>query len=106
MTLYDLLIIGSGPAGIATASHAQENGLSYVMLERVDHLADTIYSYQARKFVMAEPTMIPARGDVPFVAGSRESILAAWQKHVEEKKLNVVYSAEVKSASVMAIAFS
>ncbi len=48
---YDLAIVGSGPAGLATASHAQKNGLSYVLLERSDHLSDTIYSYQARKFV-------------------------------------------------------
>jgi CRP-like cAMP-binding protein/thioredoxin reductase/Fe-S-cluster-containing hydrogenase component 2 len=94
---YDLAIVGSGPAGLATASHAQANGLSYVLLERTDHLSDTIYSYQARKFVMAEPVMIPARGELPFDAGSRESILAAWQSYVEDKTLNVVLNAEVKS---------
>jgi CRP-like cAMP-binding protein/thioredoxin reductase/Fe-S-cluster-containing hydrogenase component 2 len=94
---YDLVIVGSGPAGLATASHAQANGLSYVLLERTDHLADTIYSYQARKFVMAEPVMIPARGDLPFEAGSRESILNAWDTHVGERKLNVQLNAEVKS---------
>jgi CRP-like cAMP-binding protein/thioredoxin reductase/Fe-S-cluster-containing hydrogenase component 2 len=94
---YDLAIVGSGPAGLATASHAQRNGLTYVLLERTDHLSDTIYSYQARKFVMAEPVMIPARGELPFEAGSRESILAAWQSYVEDKTLNVVLNAEVKS---------
>ncbi|MDP9193269.1 MAG: cyclic nucleotide-binding domain-containing protein [Acidobacteriota bacterium] len=94
---YDLAIVGSGPAGLATASHAQANGLSYVLIERSDHLSDTIYSYQARKFVMAEPVMIPARGELPFDAGSRESILAAWQSYVEDKTLNVVLNAEVKS---------
>ncbi len=57
---YDLAIVGSGPAGLAAASHAQANGLSYLLLERADHLSDTIYAYQARKFVMSEPVMIPA----------------------------------------------
>ena len=94
---YDLAIVGSGPAGLATAAHAQANGLSYVLLERTDHLSDTIYNYQARKFVMSEPVMIPARGDIPFAAGSRESILDAWQRFVEERSLNVVFNAEVKS---------
>jgi len=93
---YDLVIVGSGPAGLATASHAQANGLSYVLLERTDHLADTIYSYQARKFVMAEPVMIPARGELPFEAGSRESILDAWQEYVASRTLNVELNAEVK----------
>jgi CRP-like cAMP-binding protein/thioredoxin reductase/Fe-S-cluster-containing hydrogenase component 2 len=94
---YDLVIVGSGPAGLACASHAHANGLKYVLLERVDHLSDTIYQYQARKFVMDEPTMIPARGEVPFVQGSRESILDAWDQHVAERKLNVEMNAEVKS---------
>ncbi|HEX8409187.1 MAG TPA: cyclic nucleotide-binding domain-containing protein [Thermoanaerobaculia bacterium] len=97
MTQYDLAIVGSGPAGLATAAHAQANGLSYVLLERTDHLSDTIYNYQARKFVMAEPVMIPARGDLPFEAGSRESILGAWNDFASERKLNVAFNAEVKS---------
>jgi len=97
MDTYDLAIIGAGPAGLATASHAQANGMKYILLERTDHLADTVYNYQARKFVMAEPVMIPARGDLPFDAGSRESILDAWQRHAGERSLNVAYNAEVKS---------
>src|SRR3954468_7947478 len=93
--MYDLVIVGSGPAGLSAASHALDNGLNYILLERTDHLSDTIYCYQARKYVMAEPTMIPARGEIPFKAGSRESILDAWQKHCDTKKLNVAYNAEV-----------
>ena len=97
MTSFDLIIVGSGPAGLAAASHAQSNGLSYALLERTGHLADTIDAYQARKYVMAEPMLIPARGEVPFQAGSRESILASWGAHVKEKNLNVIFNAEVKS---------
>src|SRR5439155_7404840 len=96
MKHYDLLIVGSGPAGLATASHAEANGLSYSVLERTDHLADTIDSYQARKYVMSEPMMIPRRGELPFVAGSRESILKAWHAHVADRKLNVHFNADVK----------
>src|SRR5512140_737341 len=96
MELFDVVIVGAGPAGLATASHAAANGLRYVLIERTDHLADTIFNYQARKFVMAEPTMIPSRGDLPFDAGSREQILSAWEGHVGERALNVRYQAEVK----------
>src|SRR5438094_10480011 len=97
MTSFDLIIVGSGPAGLAAASHAQSNGLSYALLERTDHLADTIDSYQARKYVMAEPMMIPARGEVPFQAGSREAIIKAWEEHVGERTLNVRFNSEVKA---------
>jgi CRP-like cAMP-binding protein/Fe-S-cluster-containing hydrogenase component 2/thioredoxin reductase len=41
--------------------------------------------------------MIPGRGEVPFQAGSRESILEAWQDHVEERGLEVRFNAEVRS---------
>jgi len=97
MNDLDLVIVGAGPAGLAAASHAQRNGLAYVLLERSAHLADTIFNYQARKFVMAEPVMIPARGDLPFEAGSRESILDAWQQHVTAQQLNVAVGAELKT---------
>src|SRR5438132_4141331 len=97
MTSFDLIIVGSGPAGLAAASHAQTNGLSYVLLERTDHLADTVDSYQARKYVMAEPMMIPARGEVPFQAGSREAILKAWGEHTVERTLKIRFNAEVKA---------
>src|ERR1700759_851778 len=97
METYELVIVGSGPAGLAAASHAATNGLSYVLLERTDPLADPIDAYQARKYVMAEPMMIPARGEVPFAAGSREAILAAWDAPVADRGLNVRFGAEVKA---------
>src|SRR5213593_2479576 len=97
MDSLDPIIVGSGHAGLAAASHAQTNGLTYALLERTDHIADTVDAYQARKYVMAEPMMIPARGEVPFTAGSRESILDAWNEHVAERSLNVRFNAEVKS---------
>jgi thioredoxin reductase/CRP-like cAMP-binding protein/Fe-S-cluster-containing hydrogenase component 2 len=81
---HELVIVGSGPAGLAAASQAQRNGLDYLLLERADHLGDTVFCYQKRKHVMAEPAQIPARSDVPFAAGSRESILAAWESHARE----------------------
>lgn len=102
---YDLIIVGSGPAGLSAASRAQESGLRYVVLERTDHVSDTIYSYQARKYVMAEPTLIPGRGDVPFEAGSRESILDAWDEHVASRGLNVHLNQEVRELSRQADEF-
>ncbi|MDX1583328.1 MAG: cyclic nucleotide-binding domain-containing protein [Thermoanaerobaculia bacterium] len=95
MSDHDLVIVGSGPAGLSAASHAQESGLDYVVLERAPHIADTVHAYQARKYVMAEPMILPSRGDLPFEAGSRESILSAWSRHCQERSLRIEYGQEV-----------
>lgn len=96
---FDLCIVGSGPAGLAAASSAHHNGIDYVVLERAPHVADTIFCYQARKYVMAEPMAIPARGDVPFEAGSREQILGAWNEHVRQRRLLIHHNNEVRSVA-------
>jgi CRP-like cAMP-binding protein/thioredoxin reductase/Fe-S-cluster-containing hydrogenase component 2 len=95
--MKQVVIVGSGPAGLAAASHCAANGVDYVVLERAAHLADTVDAYQARKFVMDEPALIPLRGELPLQAGSRESILAAWRKHVEERQLKIRYGCGVRS---------
>ena len=92
----DILIAGAGPAGLSAALRAQQAGLSYLLLERSDHLADTVYCYQKRKHVMAEPAPIPQRGELPFEAGSRESILAAWNEAAKRAALRVKFGEELQ----------
>ena len=58
---YDIVIVGSGPAGLSAASRAAHHGNRHVVFEAEDHPSDTIYQYQKRKFVMAEPALIPLR---------------------------------------------
>ena len=75
-----IAIIGSGPAGLSAAARAAALGLSHVLLEKTDHLSDTIFKYQKGKHVMATPSQLVLRADLPFVAGKREAILDAWNK--------------------------
>ncbi|MBI3608623.1 MAG: cyclic nucleotide-binding domain-containing protein [Nitrospirae bacterium] len=91
----DVVIAGAGPAGLSAAGHAQANGVSYVLLEKTDHLADTVFSYQKRKHVMSEPGLIPLRGPLAFEAGTRESILDGWNRFATQGRLNVCYSQPV-----------
>ena len=73
----DLVIVGSGPAGLSAAQRARFHGLAYAVLERADHLADTIHCYQKGKHVMAEPSLIPQLGELPFAMPSEEPIAEA-----------------------------
>lgn len=96
---FDLAIVGAGPGGISAAARASQNGLSHVLLEAADKHANTVQQYQRRKHVMAEPSLLPLRSDVAFVAGRREGILDEWQESIRSSKLNVRFRAEVVGIS-------
>jgi cGMP-dependent protein kinase 2 len=78
-----IAIVGSGPAGLSAAARAAALGLSHVLLEKADHLSDTIYKYQKGKHVMATPAQLVLRSDMPFEAGKREAVLGAWDVRAE-----------------------
>ncbi|MEO0463455.1 MAG: NAD(P)-binding domain-containing protein [Pseudomonadota bacterium] len=101
--VFKVAIIGSGPAGLSAAAHAATLGMSHVLIEKTDHLSDTIFKYQKGKHVMATPSNLVLRsggnddgeGGLEFEAGKRETILDTWDRQIEEMKVNVKLNAEV-----------
>ncbi len=93
--LYKVAIVGSGPAGMSAAGRAAALGLSHVLLEKTDHLSDTIFKYQKGKHVMATPSNLVLRSDMDFDAGKRETILGIWDEQTAGHKVNVMFNAEV-----------
>jgi len=63
-TIYDVIIIGGGPIGMACAIEAQQNGLSYLIIEK-GALVNSIFNYPLYMtfFSTAEKLEI---GNVPF----------------------------------------
>ena len=94
---FRIAIVGSGPAGLSAAARAAQLGLAHVLLEKTDHLSDTIYKYQKGKHVMATPSQLVLRSDMDFEAGKREAVLGTWDRLAAEHKINVMLNAEVKS---------
>lgn len=88
---YEIVIIGSGPAGLSAAAHAKALGVKHILLEAQSYLADTIYKYQKGKHVMAEPSILPLRSDLVFTAGLRETVLGTWQSGVASLGVNVEF---------------
>ena len=93
--MYDLIVIGAGPAGLSAACHAQQNGMKVLVIEKGE-LANTIFDYQKGKHVMAEPLMIPLRSDVPFEPGTREALLKKWSEAAEATGVQIQRPEEVK----------
>ena len=92
---YRVAIVGSGPAGLSAAARAAELGMKHVLLEKTDHLSDTIYKYQKGKHVMATPSNLVLRSDLDFDAGKREAILGTWNEQTAGHNVNVAYNSEI-----------
>ncbi|MBA4320423.1 MAG: 4Fe-4S ferredoxin, partial [Flavobacterium sp.] len=57
-TQYDIIIVGAGPAGIASSLSAAKNNLKYLTLEQ-DTLGGTVYSFPRKKLIMTSPMDLP-----------------------------------------------
>ena len=92
---YRIAIVGSGPAGLSAAARAARLGISHVLIEKTDHLSDTIYKYQKGKHVMATPSQLVLRSDLGFDAGKREVVLGTWDEQSAGCATNVRLNADV-----------
>ena len=97
MSSYKIAVLGAGPGGMSAAARAAESGVSHVLLESSDKVANTIQKYQKGKHVMAEPGILPLRSPIGFDAGKREEILNTWEEGLTEHKVNIQYDAEVSA---------
>ena len=95
--LFRIAIVGSGPSGLSAAAHAATKGISHILLEKTDHLSDTIFRYQKGKHVMATPSLLVLRSDCEFGPGRREAVLERWNADAAAASVNVLYNAEAKS---------
>jgi thioredoxin reductase (NADPH) len=65
MSVCDVIIVGAGPAGLATAIAAKEHGLSYLVLEK-GAVVNTILHFPTNMGFFTTPELLEI-GGVPFV---------------------------------------
>lgn len=96
---FKIAIVGSGPAGLSAAAHAAAKGVSHVLLERTDHINDTIFKYQKRKLVMATPVELPAQEglEIEFHEESREELIDSWTATANQTKAEIRFRTEVNA---------
>ncbi|MGA8042644.1 MAG: NAD(P)-binding domain-containing protein [Terracidiphilus sp.] len=86
--IFDLIIVGAGPAGISASLRAAERGLSALTLER-ETVGGTVSKYPRQKLVMTSPVEFPLHGRFSKTSLSKEELLAFWQKIMERTDLNI-----------------
>jgi len=95
--MYDVIIVGAGPIGLATAIAAQKHGLNYVVLEK-GVLANAIYSYPTNMTFFSSARDLEI-GHVPFTISalrpSRTEALAYYRRVAEHYDLSIVLGARV-----------
>lgn len=76
--VYDVVIVGAGPAGISASLRAIESKLRYLTIER-DELGGTVAKYPRQKLVMTSPVEFPMYGKFKKRELSKENLLEFWQ---------------------------
>ncbi|GAL82980.1 FAD-dependent pyridine nucleotide-disulfide oxidoreductase [Sporocytophaga myxococcoides] len=98
MSIYDIIVIGGGPIGLACGIEAQKAGLKYLILEK-GALVNSIYNYplNMRFFSTSERLEI---GAVPFVSISgkpmRDEALEYYRRVLEYFRLKIKLYEEVQ----------
>ena len=78
--VYDIAIVGCGPAGIGATTTAKSQGLSYIALEKTT-AASTIRNYPRGKFVQSTPIDINEYGTFMMEGdNSKEGLVKRWQE--------------------------
>ncbi|MBE0673596.1 MAG: NAD(P)-binding domain-containing protein [Bacteroidales bacterium] len=93
---YDLIIVGSGPAGISASLTAKKHGLNFLLLEQ-DTLGGAVFSYPRKKIVMTSPMDLPLVGKVKLFETSKSELLDLWQTALRKNNITVSENSKVES---------
>jgi thioredoxin reductase/Pyruvate/2-oxoacid:ferredoxin oxidoreductase delta subunit len=93
--VYDVLIVGAGPAGISASLRAIEKKLKYVTLER-DEVGGTVAKFPRQKLVMTSPVEFPTYGKFKKLELSKEHLLAFWDMVLNRADFNVCAGEKVE----------
>jgi len=97
--MYDLIIIGAGPAGISAAYEAKKAGLDYLVIEK-GLIGNTIYGYPVGLTVFSTTNEIEFNdGDLKPAREkpTREELLSYYVRFVLDNELNIRTEETVKA---------
>ncbi len=87
-TDYDLVIVGSGPAGISGALMAKKHNLKTLILEQ-DTLGGTVSTFPRQKIVMTSAMELPLYGKVKLSETSKKELLDIWNDALDKNDIKI-----------------
>jgi len=87
--IFDLIIIGAGPGGIAAGLEAQKSGLNFTILESSKRF-NTIVNFPKGKPIFAEPNEFTQESELIINDGTKESLLDELENQIVDKSLPII----------------
>src|SRR6188768_4457364 len=101
MSVRDLLIVGAGPSGLATAIAARQRGLDYLVIER-GVLVNSIFHFPVHMVFFTTPELLEIGGlplTTPFDKPTRIEALRYYRRVAEKFELPIIFGEEVTGLS-------
>ena len=99
-SFIDVLIIGAGPSGLATAYHLQKAGVNFLMLEKGDH-AGFSYSQMHKSLKLLTPACYSNLPGLKlskkwFTYYSKNKLVDYYQRYIKQFKFPIEFKSQVK----------
>ncbi|TGK18432.1 NAD(P)-binding domain-containing protein [Leptospira stimsonii] len=103
--IYDVLIVGAGPAGVSAGIELKKLNYNFIILESND-LFHTIKSYPKGKPIFAEPEDLKTNSEIHILNGTKESLLEDLQSSLKKWTLPIEIGARVTQIQKEEVGFS
>src|SRR5215203_435916 len=97
MSVRDVLIVGAGPSGLATAIAAKKRGLDYVIVEK-GMLVNSIFNFPMHMVFFTTPELLEIGGlplTTPYDKPTRLEALRYYRRVVDAFELQISYEEAV-----------
>lgn len=86
-SVFDVVIVGAGPAGFAATLQAEKNKLRYLTIDQND-IGGTVLTYPRQKIVMTRPMEIPLYGKFSRREIQKEELLELWKEIIDKNGID------------------